>query len=74
MKQFYVLFENQINGIKLNKILKGENINAVIAPTPRELSTSCGISLLISEKDVENVERVIETNDIRTLGIATIER
>ena len=74
MKKYYVLFPNHINGLKLNEILRRENYKATIAPTPRELSTSCGISLLIREEDVENIKKIMERDHIETLGIASIEK
>lgn len=73
MKKYYVLFSNHMSGIKLNAILERENFKSIIVPTPRELSTSCGISLLICKEDVESIKRIIEAEKIETLGISSIE-
>ena len=51
--QYYVLFPNHDNGMRLYKKLKEEGVGAVIAPTPRSASKCCGISLLVKEKDIE---------------------
>ena len=74
MKQYYVLFPNHMNGIKLNEILNRENYKVIIAPAPRELSTCCGISLLIREEDVADIKVIIGREHIETLGIASIEK
>ena len=55
--QYYVLFPNHDNGMRLYKKLKEEGVGAVIAPTPRSASKCCGISLLVKEKDIERIRR-----------------
>ena len=55
MKQYYVLFKNHDNGMRLYNSLKSKNIKATIAPTPRVASKSCGISLLINKDDIETI-------------------
>ena len=73
MKKHYVLFPNHFNGIKLNESLRKEGIKNTIAPTPRELSSCCGISLLIREEDIPEVERIILRDQIEILKIACIQ-
>ena len=53
MKQYYILFKNHDNGMRLYNSLKSKNIKCTIAPTPRVASKSCGISLLINKDDIE---------------------
>jgi hypothetical protein len=65
---WYILFPNHHEGLRLNKELKGRSIKGIIAPTPREASTSCGISLIVLETDLEIIRQVIAE-----LGI-TIEK
>lgn len=74
MKKFYVLFPNHFNGIKLNEALRKEGIKNTIAPTPRELSSCCGISLLIREEDIPAVERTVSREGIEILRIASIRK
>ena len=40
--QHYVLFPNHDNAMRLYRELKKLGVRAVIAPTPRVLSTCCG--------------------------------
>lgn len=74
MKQYYILFPNQTNGIKLNEILRREGFKVMIAPTPRELSASCGISILIKGEDADAIRMIIEREGIEISGIATVEK
>ena len=48
--QYYVLFPNHDNGMRLYHELKSLGIKATIAPTPRSASKCCGISLLIQKQ------------------------
>ncbi|WP_425445930.1 DUF3343 domain-containing protein [Dethiothermospora halolimnae] len=71
----YVLFPSHNDGLALEKVLKDENIKYTIVPTPRQLSTCCGISIMIDPNDKVNVEKLIDSNpDIKTEGIHTIKR
>lgn len=72
--QHYVLFPNHDNAMRLYRELKGLGVRAVIAPTPRALSTCCGVSLLIEEKDIGVIKACIEKNGIDVLKIEAIER
>ena len=58
MKQYYILFKNHDNGMRLYNSLKSKNIKATIAPTPRVASKSCGISLLINKDDIEKTDAI----------------
>lgn len=72
--QYYVLFYNHDSGMRLHKELKILGVRARIAPTPRSISTCCGISLLIEEKDVKIVEKCILENEIEIIKIAAIKK
>lgn len=74
MKTYYVLFPNHMNAIRLKEILIRRNYRVTIVPTPRELSASCGISLLICEEDIDDIKAIIEKKRVETLGIASIEK
>lgn len=74
-RQSYVLFPSHADGIALEKILRSRAIKYTIAPTPRELSKCCGISIMVEPEDVTVVEELLKEHaDIRTEGIYTIEK
>lgn len=56
---WYILFPNHHEGLRLNSILKERGIKNTISPTPRAASASCGISLIVAEKDVELIRQII---------------
>lgn len=60
--------------MKLNKILRAAGVRAVVVPTPRELSASCGIALLVAKDDVPRIEELVTENKIDIKGIYTVEK
>ncbi|HRS22361.1 MAG TPA: DUF3343 domain-containing protein, partial [Clostridia bacterium] len=50
-ESFYILFPNVTEGLKLEKLLKENAVKYTIVPTPRELSKSCGISIMYEFRD-----------------------
>lgn len=69
-KEYYIIFPNVENGLKLNELLKAEKISVTIAPTPREATKCCGISLLIkNEVDIPLIEKCIADNSIDIINI-----
>ncbi len=74
MIQHYVLFDSQNSGMQLNRILKNAGIRAVVVPTPRELSASCGVALLVAEEDLNAIENLVAENGVDIKGFFTVER
>ena len=72
--QHYVLFPNHDNAMRLYRELKNLGVRATIAPTPRAVSKCCGVSLLVEEKDIGEIENCIREHEIEILQIAAIER
>lgn len=54
-KEFYVIaFESTHYAIMVEKNLKGKyNIQTI--PTPREITASCGLSIMFQAEDLENI-------------------
>lgn len=72
--QYYVLFPNHDNGMRLYRKLKEEGVRAVIAPTPRSASRCCGISLLVQEADLDRIRSCVRENHIEILDIAAVKK
>lgn len=72
--QHYVLFPNHDNAMRLYRELKKLGVRAVIAPTPRVLSTCCGVSLLVEERDIETIQECVKDHGIEVLKIEAIEK
>lgn len=62
---YYILFANYTQGLALLDMLKEEGLNARIAPTPRSIQgeLSCGMSLLVKQKDIDAVRSYLERSD-----------
>lgn len=72
--QHYVLFPNHDNAMRLYKELRALGVSAKIAPTPRAASVCCGVSLLVLEEDIDQINKCITEHDIETLGISQVEK
>ncbi|MEL7647345.1 MAG: DUF3343 domain-containing protein [Sedimentibacter sp.] len=69
-KEYYIIFPNVENGLRLNELLKAEKISVTIAPTPREATKCCGISLLIKNvNDIPIIKKCIADNKIDIINI-----
>ncbi|SHH40290.1 DUF3343 domain-containing protein [Sporanaerobacter acetigenes] len=72
MGKNYILFHNYSHGLELESFLKKNGIKYTISPTPRKLSTSCGISIMYKKEDEEDIKRIIEENKINIKGFYRI--
>ncbi len=54
------------------KVVKAEGISCKLIPTPRKISTDCGIVLRFLEKDKKRLENVIVENGIDFRRIVVI--
>ena len=62
---WYILFPNHQEGLKLSKELKRRGLKYTIAPTPRAASKSCGISLIVLEDELPAINQVIDELKIK---------
>lgn len=73
MEKHYILFPNYSQGLKLESFLKEDGIKYVISPTPRKLSTSCGISIMYEKEDEKKIRSIIRENLIEVEGLFTLD-
>lgn len=71
-ERFYILFPSYTEGMKLEGILKKNSIKYTIVPTPRQLSVSCGISIMFNKEDGDKIIKIIEENNVNILGIKSL--
>jgi hypothetical protein len=71
--RFYVLFPSHTEGMKLDSVLRKEGIKHTIVPTPRQLSVSCGISIMYNEEDGDRIKKLIEENKVNILSMESLE-
>lgn len=66
MDKYYILtFENTHNAISGESVLKTNSIKAIVMPTPTFITKSCGISLRLSEEEVEKVKPLVQEGKIK---------
>lgn len=70
----YLLFENHEQAVKLKKELTDAGCRVTIAPTPREVSLCCGVSLLIRDGDLAPVRAYLDTHDCVYKSLHTLEQ
>ncbi len=58
MNNYLVTFFSTHHALKAEKILKKELAEIDLIPTPREISSECGFSVLI-KKDTNNIKKYI---------------
>lgn len=74
MISYYVLFPNHDNGMRLYREMKENGLKCTIAPTPREASKCCGISLLVKKEDLDQIRQIVKEKQIEILQIAEINK
>ena len=64
--KYFILVENAMIATELLEILRKEKIKATLAPTPRQASHACGVSVyLYNEEDLEKIESLAKENKIK---------
>lgn len=64
--KYFILVENAAIATSLLEILRKEKIKATLAPTPREASHACGVSVYVYNKeDIEKIEPLAKKNQIK---------
>lgn len=75
MNEMYIVaFNSTHHAIRTDKLLNESNMKVTTLPTPREISSSCGISVRFLKDDIDKVIDIIESNEILYHGIFKIER
>lgn len=70
LKGYYIItFKNTYNAMEGEKVLKKENINNQVMPTPTVITRSCGISLKIEEDEYPKIEQIIGKREIKPKSI-----
>lgn len=71
---YYILFPNHHEGLRLHQELKAAGVKCAISPTPRSASSFCGMSLRLAEEQLPAAQQVIAASDTKIEGIARIQR
>ena len=64
-----VLFYTNSASIRAEKILRQENLTVKLIPTPRELSSDCGVALRFDWDQAEHVKALMDAARVENAGI-----
>ena len=60
-----IVFESVHYTIKADKLLKSFSCDYQIIATPREISSDCGMSIEVDDKDIDKVQEHLESHGLR---------
>jgi hypothetical protein len=64
-----VLFRSTSHAIRAEKVLEGAGFQIKMIPTPRQLSSDCGMALRFDRTEEEPVAATLEENKVPVNGI-----
>jgi hypothetical protein len=67
-----VLFYTTSSVMRAEKVLKKADINVKLIPTPRELSSDCGIALRFDWEQAESIEAILDEAHVEIAGVYEI--
>jgi hypothetical protein len=67
-----VLFHSTAHAIRAEKVLAGAGFKIKMIPTPRQLSSDCGMALRFDGGEEERVATILQENRVPTNGIHAI--
>ncbi len=67
-----ILFYTNSAAIKAEKTLKAAGLDVKLIPTPRELSSDCGVALKFDSQKIDIVKDIIRISKIDVSTITTI--
>lgn len=72
-KLHYILFHGHTEAMAAYQALRRQGISAQIAPTPRQFSSGCGVSVLIRPEALEAVQQLIAVQGLEVDRIEECE-
>lgn len=73
MAHYYILFKNHTDGTAMYHALKSAGLSAQIAPTPRQLSVCCGVSLIINPEEIPQIKELAESQNLQYIKIEGVD-
>lgn len=71
---YYILFKNHTDAMTLYQFARQRQIKVRISPTPRQASLCCGVSLVITEREIERMIDCMAETRAAYLKIVPLER
>lgn len=68
-----ITFDSIHRVMKAEKILKGENVTITLIPTPRQISSDCGMVVQVDCDDLERAQEILRANSLGFEGAYRID-
>ncbi len=73
LKHGVVLFHTSSAALRAEKILRGEELQIKMIPTPRQFSSDCGVALRFEWHSEMRVRALLESARLETASIRALE-
>lgn len=73
MAHYYMLFNNSNEAFAMHQALDRAGLSNQIAPTPRQLSICCGVTLLIQYEDIPTIKELVREKALSFLRIEGLD-
>lgn len=73
-KMYIITFNSTHHAIMFEKILKELNLRVRTIPTPREISSSCGLSITFEEIELDKVKQKLDEHNINYYGVFKVNK
>lgn len=72
--KYVIVFESTHHALASEQMLLAKNFDIKMIPTPREITLSCGLSILFSESLLQDIIELVERNVLIVKGVYKIEK
>lgn len=69
-----VLFHTTSAALRAEKVLKANRIPIKLIPTPRELSSDCGVALRFDRERIQTVQAILQDAGVEVAGIHELDQ
>lgn len=66
-------FVSTSHALKAERVLKNASADFLMIPTPRQISTSCGLAVKVAEPDLVTVQELLEANQVKVDGAYKVQ-
>jgi len=74
MSQGVILFPSIHFALQAEKMVKGKGFSLDLIPVPRQLSSDCGICMLIEWEEREKLRNLLEEGGVKVEGVHPLPR
>lgn len=67
-------FANTHRVIRAERILRGHGLGVEVIPTPKEISSECGMALLVEDGEFQEALEILKTEGVEVVGVYEWDR